>query len=71
MSKRQSYPTLIKCTSCGNPQQIWRRAGRQKKYGHIKDIYCPYCKKDVKGVEIKNGYMNIKNDMMWASRKEV
>lgn len=59
MTRKDSVPTFIKCPWCGNKQQIWRKTGRQKSIGHIKDIYCPFCKTDVKGIEVKNDYINM------------
>lgn len=33
---------------------ISRKEQKQKKVGHIKDMYCPYCKEMVKFFEVKD-----------------
>jgi len=42
----------LQCPKCGEIITIWRRTGKQKKVGHIKDLYCYVCKEVTKQVEI-------------------
>ncbi len=44
--------TAIQCPICGNISYIFRKAGKQKKAGHLKKMYCFKCKQDVNQVEI-------------------
>ncbi len=42
------------CTKCGNKGiDIPRRNGQQREPGHLKKIFCLYCKKETNHVEIK------------------
>jgi hypothetical protein len=42
------------CTRCGNRGiDIPRRASQSREPGHLKHIYCPYCREDVNCVEIR------------------
>ena len=42
------------CSMCGEVQTIYRYYKRQKRVGHIKDLWCPNCKKDRKFIEVKD-----------------
>lgn len=46
--------TELICPHCGEIVSIQRRKHRTKTIGHIKDMYCPYCKKDRKFIEIRD-----------------
>ena len=35
----------LTCSECGNKFPIPRKFGAFREKGHIKDIWCPYCKK--------------------------
>lgn len=42
------------CTKCGNKGiPIARKIGKQKEPGHLKKLYCLYCKEEVNFVEVK------------------
>lgn len=42
------------CTKCGNRSYpIWRKSGKAKEPGHLKKMYCLYCKAEENMVEIK------------------
>ena len=41
------------CPDCGNKMFVSRSNGKQCRNGHIKDIWCPYCKTIKKMVEEK------------------
>ena len=47
-------PTELVCLKCGNVMTILRKSLKQKKVGHIKDMYCPYCKEQVKFFEVRD-----------------
>jgi len=54
MRKRNdTYIAYYKCTRCGNDLTIPRQKGRIRGEGHIKDIWCQYCKEKQKFVEIE------------------
>lgn len=48
----RSKKTELICPNCGEIVSIQRKIGNQKKEGHIKDLYCPVCKKTRKFIEI-------------------
>lgn len=41
------------CIDCGAELSLPRLHCGQRKSGHVKDIYCPICKKDSKFKEVK------------------
>ncbi|AAY53029.1 ribosome associated inhibitor A; zinc finger domain [Listeria phage A511] len=41
----KTVQTTLLCPECGEKVSIFRRSAKQKKDGHIKHMYCPYCKK--------------------------
>lgn len=47
------------CTNCGNENiMVFRNRGRRRAAGHLKKLYCPYCKSEQNCAEIsdKNDY---------------
>lgn len=52
---KRAVSTTLQCTECGKFVDIFRKENKQRPLGHIKDMYCPYCQKDTKFVELKNG----------------
>jgi len=52
--------TDLICSICGYIQSIQRKKSSQKKELHLKDMYCPLCKKDTKFIELvdKSVYYN-------------
>ena len=52
--------TDLICSTCGYIQTIQRKQSKRKKELHIKDLYCPACKKDTKFIELvdKDKYYN-------------
>lgn len=44
--------TELICTGCGEIISIQRKYNKLKLIGHIKDMYCPYCKDNRKFIEI-------------------
>ena len=48
-NKRKVHITsYFVCQECNNEMYLPRVPGEMRKRGHIKDIYCPYCKKTTK-----------------------
>ena len=46
--------TALQCPECKNISYIFRKKGNLKKPGHLKKLYCPYCKKEVNQVEVRD-----------------
>lgn len=55
--RKQRYMDLsmMICPECGKAFPIMRNHGQRRKSGHIKDLWCPYCKEDQKFLEIGRG----------------
>lgn len=41
----------VKCGKKGLP--IWRKKGKEREAGHLKKLYCIYCKEEINHVECK------------------
>lgn len=41
------------CSECGNSFPLPRQKSWRREKGHIKDLWCPFCKKKVKTIEIR------------------
>ena len=52
---------FLRCLKCKNIQTIFRRKGKLREIGHYKHIYCIYCKKRTRHVEIDE--FSLKYDM--------
>ena len=53
--RKQSFmdqSTLI-CSVCGNHFPIMRNHGKPRERGHVKDIWCPFCKTERKFLEVR------------------
>ena len=55
------------CTQCGRKNiPVPRKVGQEREPGHLKRMYCIYCKKKVNMVEVKNvGLTYTKEDFFW------
>ena len=52
MRKRSNmYTEYLTCPECGNKFPIMRCKGQMRSKGHQKDMWCPFCKQEVKFVE--------------------
>lgn len=52
--RKQTYDiSQFLCPDCGKTIPLPRRTRRERKSGHIKDIYCPFCNKVQKTIEYK------------------
>ena len=49
------------CPTCGKTFPIMRPHGQQRKRGHIKDIWCPYCKTTQKFKEVRKNDCFVNN----------
>lgn len=43
-----------RCPKCGEKFPIPRRDNRKRPRGHIKTIYCPFCRKETDMIEIRD-----------------
>lgn len=62
MVKRDIDISLFICPECGGKFPLPRRQSKKREKGHIKDLYCPYCNKVVKTMEIRTGDTYITED---------
>ena len=55
------------CPECKNTFPIMRPHGHNREKGHIKDIWCPYCKKVQKFLEIrkKDYYVKVNGTVIY------
>jgi len=53
MKKRQMVLSNFICMECGKNFPIMRPVGRQRERHHIKDIWCPFCGRVQKFMEIR------------------
>lgn len=44
MRKGRRYVRVLRCASCGGKMYATGRESRKRATGHIKHMYCPYCK---------------------------
>ena len=44
----------FKCPECGNYIPLPRNKAKPREKGHIKDLFCPWCKKIQKTIEYKS-----------------
>lgn len=52
MRKRSDfYTSELECPVCHRKFPIQRKAAEKRERGHIKDIWCPFCKKKRKFIE--------------------
>lgn len=59
MRKRRIVQNAVVCPSCGQKIEFWRYATHQHKAGHRKPMWCPFCKKRQKMIEIKKEQRNL------------
>lgn len=56
MRKRNDfYTSELECPVCHRKFPIQRKAAEKRERGHIKDIWCPFCKKKRKFIENGDG----------------
>ena len=61
--KNSYFISEFYCTECGNQGiPLARRNGRKRENGHLKILYCCYCKKETNFVEIKPNSSYTKRD---------
>lgn len=54
------------CPECNNVVSLPRKKGRLRQQGHIKDLYCPFCKKVTKMKEYytDQGIMTLSGEIL-------
>ena len=53
MKKRNdSFIVYYRCMKCSGEMSVPRQEGRKRGVGHVKDLWCPYCKADSKFSEV-------------------
>lgn len=63
MSKKINYSiSNFICPDCGSSIPLPRQKNRKRNKEHVKDLWCPYCKKVVKTTEMREGDMFITLD---------
>lgn len=45
--------SMFICSECGKTIPLMRNHGQHRERGHVKDIWCPYCKTDRKFMEVR------------------
>lgn len=50
--RKDGIIVYYRCVYCGNEMTVPRRKSRKRGDGHIKDLWCPWCKVDAKFTEI-------------------
>lgn len=58
MKDRRNYViSYFMCTNCGHETiPLPRLANNKKHWGHLKKMYCPFCKQEYNAFEIVNDY---------------
>ena len=55
MKNRRNFSiSYFICPECNNSFPLPRRKNKERERGHIKDLYCPFCNKVQKTMEIRN-----------------
>ena len=58
--------SMFICSECGNTFPIMRNHGQHRERGHVKDIWCPYCKAERKFMEVRRtDYYEDKNRIVY------
>ena len=53
-NRKETTTSEFYCTQCGNNGiPIARKVGSQREAGHLKKLYCPYCKEETNHAEIR------------------
>ena len=55
MRKRSYNISYFICPECGETLPLPRPRSCKRNKGHIKDLFCVYCNKVVKTMEVRNG----------------
>jgi len=59
MRKKKIVQNSVVCPKCGYKIDFWRYATHQHKAGHRKNMWCPFCQKRQKMIEIKAEQRNM------------
>lgn len=68
--RKRRYTTISNfiCPDCSNVIPLPRSHGNQREKGHIKTLYCPFCKseKDFKEMKRKECYISLAGDVIYV-----
>ena len=53
MKKQQVFQRWFKCPDCKCMQSAFKASSHKTKEGHVKDMWCPWCKKVEKFVQVR------------------
>lgn len=53
MKKQPMTERWFKCPDCGSVFRAFKSSAKRTSAGHVKDMYCPWCKKEEKMVQIR------------------
>ena len=62
MRKQSFNISYFICPCCGNSLPLARKKSCKRNKGHIKDLFCVYCNKIVKTVEVRQGDCYVRNN---------
>lgn len=54
MKKRSVTPRNFKCDKCGYVTIAFKKSSRRTSVGHLKVMYCPFCKDTHNFIQISN-----------------
>lgn len=68
MRKRNYNISEFVCPTCNKTIPLPRKVSSAREHGHIKDIYCPFCKMVVKTKEVKANeyYKNMIGEIIYV-----
>ena len=57
---KMAAPSRFFCTKCGQENMITiaRKKGQEREVGHLKKLYCFFCKEEINHAEIKENNIN-------------
>lgn len=47
------YRRTVRCPGCGRVQEIWPYKRKVRPEGHVKTMFCPFCRRDMDMVEVR------------------
>lgn len=77
MGKQKASSTILLCPECKKRFKIWRKTSKQKKKGHVKHMFCPYCRQTVGFIELKheaiseNGWLSLDGEVSFAGEHTI
>lgn len=61
------------CQECGKSFPLPRAKARRRKEGHVKDLWCPFCQKEVKTIEYRprDFYKTLNGDIVNKTGRKI